>query len=167
MDAEIEAAINTLRNLGEAIGKARPEETRELMASIVSKIELHFVPGTGRRIAREVRQPYSGSASLTDKTTNIRFGTIFLKKMLERFDDNQVLATAAYNAGPLSVEDWLPDSGQIDARIWIENIPYDETRQYVRRVLTAERELQQAQLLQRLRRPLRRGFSGDHDSGLG
>jgi soluble lytic murein transglycosylase len=58
--------------------------------------------------------------------------------MLERFGENRVLATAAYNAGPLSVEEWLPDTGQIDARIWIENIPYDETRQYVRRVLTAD-----------------------------
>ncbi len=58
--------------------------------------------------------------------------------MLDRFDENRVLATAAYNAGPLNVEDWLPDAGQIDTRIWIENIPYDETRQYVRRVLTAD-----------------------------
>ncbi len=58
--------------------------------------------------------------------------------MLDRFAENRVLATAAYNAGPLSVEDWLPNAGQIDTRIWIENIPYDETRQYVRRVLTAD-----------------------------
>jgi soluble lytic murein transglycosylase len=99
---------------------------------------MQILPGTGRRIAREVRQPYNGSATLTDKTANIRLGTIFLKKMLDRFDENRVLATAAYNAGPLSVEDWLPDAGQIDTRIWIENIPYDETRQYVRRVLTAD-----------------------------
>jgi soluble lytic murein transglycosylase len=57
--------------------------------------------------------------------------------MFERFDENRVLATAAYNTGPLNVEAWLPDSKPLDARIWIENIPYNETRQYVRRVLTA------------------------------
>ena len=55
--------------------------------------------------------------------------------MLNRFADNPVLATAAYNAGPHRVENWLPDSGALDARIWIENIPYNETRSYVRRVL--------------------------------
>jgi soluble lytic murein transglycosylase len=99
---------------------------------------MQILPGTGRRIAREVRYPYYGSATLTDKTANIRLGTLYLGKMLERFGENRVLATAAYNAGPLSVEEWLPDTGQIDARIWIENIPYDETRQYVRRVLTAD-----------------------------
>ena len=58
--------------------------------------------------------------------------------MSDRFDENRVLATAAYNAGPLKVESWRPDADQLDARIWIENIPYNETRSYVRRVLTAD-----------------------------
>jgi soluble lytic murein transglycosylase len=58
--------------------------------------------------------------------------------MYSRFAENKVLATAAYNAGPLRVDDWLPTSGTLDARIWIENIPYNETRGYVRRVLTDE-----------------------------
>jgi len=49
-----------------------------------------------------------------------------------------VLATAAYNAGPHRVDTWLPQSGNIDARAWIENIPFDETRGYVRRVLAAD-----------------------------
>ena len=63
---------------------------------------------------------------------------MYLRKMSDRFDENRVLATAAYNAGPLKVESWLPDADQLDARIWIENIPYNETRSYVRRVLTAD-----------------------------
>jgi soluble lytic murein transglycosylase len=49
-----------------------------------------------------------------------------------------VLATAAYNAGPHRVDTWLPASGEIDARAWIETIPFNETRGYVRRVLEAE-----------------------------
>ena len=49
-----------------------------------------------------------------------------------------MLATAAYNAGPHRVDAWLPQVGNIDARIWIENIPFNETRGYVRRVLAAE-----------------------------
>ncbi len=58
--------------------------------------------------------------------------------MAERYGGNRVLATAAYNAGPRRVDQWLPDSGEIDARIWIEGIPFRETREYVRRVMTAE-----------------------------
>jgi soluble lytic murein transglycosylase len=58
--------------------------------------------------------------------------------MAERYDGNQVPATAAYNAGPHRVDGWLPDDGPIDARIWIENIPFNETRKYVKRVLAAQ-----------------------------
>ena len=49
-----------------------------------------------------------------------------------------MLATAAYNAGPLNVEDWLPEEGDVDTLIWIETIPYNETREYVRRVLATD-----------------------------
>jgi soluble lytic murein transglycosylase len=58
--------------------------------------------------------------------------------MATRYNGNQVLATAAYNAGPHRVDRWLPEDGSIDARIWIENIPFDETRKYVKRVLAAQ-----------------------------
>ncbi len=99
---------------------------------------MQLMPDTGRRTARELELPWSGLATLTDSTSNIRLGTWYLGKMYERFDRNRVLATAAYNAGPLRVDDWLPDSGGLDARIWIENIPFDETRDYVKRVLADE-----------------------------
>jgi soluble lytic murein transglycosylase len=81
---------------------------------------------------------YAGKATLTDPDSNIRLGTAYLQLMMGRFDNNQVLATAAYNAGPLNVAKWLPDEGEIDALIWIENIPFSETRKYVRRVLATD-----------------------------
>lgn len=99
---------------------------------------MQLLPETGKHIAREFNYPYAGRATLTDTSSNIRLGTKYLQKMYKRFDDNPVLATAAYNAGPLRVAKWLPDAEQIDARVWIENIPYNETRSYVRRVLTAD-----------------------------
>ena len=76
--------------------------------------------------------------ALTDPTSNIQLGTSYLGQMAARFDGNRVLATAAYNAGPHRVDNWLPETGSIDARIWIENIPFNETRAYVRRVLGAQ-----------------------------
>lgn len=99
---------------------------------------MQLMPATGRRTAGELNLPYRGLATLTDPASNIRLGATYLGKMLERFEENRVVATAAYNAGPTRVEKWLPASRSLDARIWIENIPYNETRDYVRRVLVSE-----------------------------
>ncbi|MDA0680218.1 MAG: transglycosylase SLT domain-containing protein [Proteobacteria bacterium] len=97
---------------------------------------MQLMPETGRRTALEIQMPWKGQATLTDSSSNIRLGIHYLHKMFYRFAENRVLATAAYNAGPLRVEAWLPETGSLDARIWIENIPFNETRDYVRRVLT-------------------------------
>jgi soluble lytic murein transglycosylase len=99
---------------------------------------MQLMPATARRTAADLKLPYSGLKTLTDPKTNIRLGTAYLAEMLKRFGGNVVLATAAYNAGPHKVEEWLPESERLDARIWIENIPYNETRRFVRRVLEAD-----------------------------
>ena len=99
---------------------------------------MQLMPDTGKQVAREISLPYSGLSTLTDPASNIRLGTAYLGQMAERYGGNRVLATAAYNAGPHRVDRWLPPAGSQDARIWIENIPYNETRNYVRRVLAAE-----------------------------
>jgi len=99
---------------------------------------MQLMPATGREVAREIQLPYTGLNTLTNPQQNIRLGTTYLGQMTERFGGNRVLATAAYNAGPHRVVEWLPEDGSLDARIWIENIPFNETRKYVRRVLEAE-----------------------------
>ena len=121
-----------------AYGVARSESLfmRDIRSSAGAIGIMQLMPDTARRAARELSIPWSGRSTLTDITANIRLGTHYLGQMLDRFDDNPVLATAAYNAGPHRVQSWLPDSGTIDSRIWIENIPYNETRGYVRRVLS-------------------------------
>ncbi len=123
-----------------AYGIARSESLfmRDIRSSAGAIGIMQILPETGRRMAREINQPYSGRATLTDSAINIRLGTMYLRKMFDRFDENKVLATAAYNAGPLKVEAWLPNATPLDARIWIENIPFKETRRFVRRVLTAD-----------------------------
>ncbi|MGW8367875.1 MAG: transglycosylase SLT domain-containing protein [Gammaproteobacteria bacterium] len=99
---------------------------------------MQLMPATGASTARELNLRYSGRASLTDPQVNIALGTTYLGKMLARFDGNQVAATAAYNAGPERVERWLPDSAAMPADVWVETIPFRETRGYVKRVLAAE-----------------------------
>ena len=123
-----------------AYGVARSESLfmRDVRSSAGAIGLMQLMPATGRDVAEEIQLPYSGLDTLTDPDSNIRLGTTYLAQMAERYGGNQVLATAAYNAGPHRVDAWLPETGTIDARIWIENIPFNETRGYVRRVLTAD-----------------------------
>lgn len=99
---------------------------------------MQLMPATGRKVAKAIQMHYTGLATLTNPESNIRLGTTYLGQMAERYNGNQVLATAAYNAGPHRVDRWLPENGTVDARIWIENIPFNETRKYVKRVLAAQ-----------------------------
>ncbi len=95
---------------------------------------MQVMPATGRQIARELRDD-SANPPLLQPDVNIRYGVHYLGRMLERLQDNPVLATAAYNAGPNRVAQWLPTSEALPADVWAETIPYRETRTYVQRVL--------------------------------
>ena len=123
-----------------AYGIARSESLfmRDIRSSAGAIGLMQLMPATGRSVARENNLPYSGLDTLTNPQANIQLGTIYLSQMAERYDGNRVLATAAYNAGPHRVDRWMPEQGSMDARIWIENIPFNETREYVRRVMAAE-----------------------------
>ncbi len=123
-----------------ALGVARSESLfmPDIRSSAGAVGVMQLLPSTGRQSARELNAPFHGQVTLTDPASNIRLGTWYLGRMQARFFDNPVLATAAYNAGPQRVENWLPAKRPLDARVWIETIPYAETRSYVRRVLTAD-----------------------------
>ena len=96
---------------------------------------MQIMPATGRQIAQELQDSTSDpNPTLLDPSRNIRYGAHYLRQMLNRLQDNPVLATAAYNAGPGKAAQWLP-SVATPADLWIETIPYRETRAYVQRVL--------------------------------
>lgn len=96
---------------------------------------MQIMPSTGAQIARELKQTYSASSTLLDPGSNIQFGSYYYKKLLQRFNGHFALAAAAYNAGPHRVDTWLPKSGTMAADIWVETIPFKETRKYVSSVL--------------------------------
>ena len=123
-----------------AYGVARSESLfmRDIRSSAGAVGLMQVMPATGRKVAKAISLPYSGLATLTNPVSNIRLGTSYLGQMAKRYSGNQVLATAAYNAGPHRVDRWLPKNGSLDARVWIENIPFTETRKYVKRVLAAQ-----------------------------
>ncbi len=96
---------------------------------------MQVMPSTARQIARRNSYRYTGTEQLMQAETNILFGTTFLREMMDKFNNNPVLVTGAYNAGPGAVERWLQSLPGQDATIWIEILPYYETRDYIPRVL--------------------------------
>lgn len=94
---------------------------------------MQLMPGTARIAAGAHGLPYSDVDELVDPATNIEIGTAYLGQMLRRFNDNRILATAAYNAGPGRVDRWIDPSLPLD--VWVETIPFRETREYVQSVL--------------------------------
>ncbi len=96
---------------------------------------MQLMPNTGKQIAAELQDSWSNAASLFDPAINLKYGTHYYQKLLRQFNGNPALAAAAYNAGSNRVKNWLPKSGSLPADIWIETIPYKETRGYVASVL--------------------------------
>jgi soluble lytic murein transglycosylase len=94
---------------------------------------MQLMPATGRETARQIGAALANSRQLLEPTKNVLIGTAYLKQMLERFSGSFSLASAAYNAGPHRVQSWLPKSSCVPADIWIDTIPFTETRRYVRR----------------------------------
>lgn len=96
---------------------------------------MQLMPATGAHTARLLRLPKPSRSTLLQTSANLRLGSGYLKRMLDRYNGNPALAAAAYNAGPHRVDRWLPDSGSESVDYWIDTIPFRETRGYVRGVL--------------------------------
>ncbi len=96
---------------------------------------MQLMPATASFTAKLIKIPFKGNSELLDVDRNIELGSAYLKHLVDQYAGNPVLATAAYNAGPQRVNMWKPSAPQA-ADIWIETVPYRETREYIKRVLT-------------------------------
>ncbi len=97
---------------------------------------MQLMPQTGFITAREIHLPITADRDLIDVANNVDVGTRYLADVLMRARDQEPVATAAYNAGPTAAISWLPVRRALPADIWIETIPYRQTRGYVKNVLT-------------------------------
>jgi soluble lytic murein transglycosylase len=95
---------------------------------------MQLMPKTAKQVAKELKHSPLHLDDLFRPDVNIRLGAGYLNKIYRQLQENPVLATAAYNAGPRRVMSWLPDQPQA-SDIWIETIPFHETREYLKRVL--------------------------------
>ena len=98
---------------------------------------MQIIPATGRQLAHQERRKYE-TRDLYDPEINIRYGTLYLKDVLARFNGRVDYALAGYNAGPHRVKRWTGMDMSIDPEVFIEDIPFDETRAYVKLVLRNE-----------------------------
>ncbi len=97
---------------------------------------MQLMPLTAKQLSRKLREPYLSPQQLLNATKNLHLGTAYLNELYKSLGQNIVLATAAYNAGPHRVYQWMPpENVSMDPDIWIENIPFYETREYVKNVL--------------------------------
>jgi soluble lytic murein transglycosylase len=104
---------------------------------------MQLLPETAERVAQEfslveelaTNQTGAVSSKLTEPRVNLALGAAYLRKLLDYFDGNLILAVAAYNAGPKTVALWVGRAGEIPMELFVARIPYAETRNYVERVL--------------------------------
>ncbi|WP_434929955.1 transglycosylase SLT domain-containing protein [Shewanella sp. HL-SH5] len=98
---------------------------------------MQLMPATAKQTAQKNKIPFNDVKDLYKPSVNVMLGSAYYAELLKQFNNNRVLATAAYNAGPGSVKRWLKASnGSLDAMSFIETIPYTETREYVQAVLS-------------------------------
>ena len=125
-----------------ALSVARTET--ELNARAISKAGarglMQLMPGTAKKVAGWIGEEYSRNRLIDDWRYNVRLGETYLARRVSDFGGSYFMAAAAYNAGASRVDRWIgeygdPRRGQIDIVDWIEQIPFNETRNYVQRVM--------------------------------
>lgn len=96
---------------------------------------MQVMPTTARWIAQRLGMKDYRKKLINQLDTNLRLGTYYMKNVLSTLDNNPVLASAAYNAGPGRARQWLGNN-QLEGAIYVECIPFDETRDYVKKVMS-------------------------------
>ena len=101
---------------------------------------MQLMPYTAKKVAKDLKIRYRKKELTRNPQYNVTLGTTYIYEILKRYKNSLPLALASYNAGPNRVKIWLkrygdPRKGQISFINWIESIPLEETRYYVKKVL--------------------------------
>ena len=136
-DAEVNAAAHLAQLAPEIVyGVVRQESLYRIdaVSNAGARGLMQLQPATARTTARHYKRPSPALTDLFDPYINTALGAARLRMLLDEFDGQIPVALAGYNAGTSAVTRWLPQE-PMDSDIWIENIPYNETRGYVQRIL--------------------------------
>ena len=119
------------------LGLLRQESTyRETIRSSVGAIGyVQVMPATGAKVAYLLEEKNYSPLILENPADNLRYGIFYFSKLMERFDSSYPLAVGAYNGGPHNISRWFqPVKDRCDMAEFVEHIPYDETRRYIKKV---------------------------------
>ncbi|MEO9167906.1 MAG: lytic transglycosylase domain-containing protein [Aestuariivirga sp.] len=122
-----------------ALSRQESEFDPDAGSSVGAQGLMQLMPSTARLVAKQVGVAYS-AGRLKEPAYNVQLGSAFLATMVDKFNGSYVLTLIAYNAGPRRSNEWVsyfgdPRSGRVDPIDFVECIPFNETRQYVQKVL--------------------------------
>jgi soluble lytic murein transglycosylase len=123
-----------------ALARQESEFNQFAISSAGARGLMQLMPATAKGVAKTLKVRYQTAKLTDDAAYNVRLGSHYLQDLLRDWDNNYVLALAAYNAGHGRVRRWVQEWGDprhpsVDVIDWIELIPFSETRNYVQRVL--------------------------------
>jgi len=122
-----------------AISRQESNFDTEAVSPANARGVMQLLPATAAGVARRLGIPHQPGQLTSDPAHNIRLGAAYIAERLAQFGGHPVLAAAAYNAGAQRVEEWLVTYGDprtdVDLLDWMEQIPFQETRNYVQRVI--------------------------------
>ncbi len=123
-----------------AVARQESEMNNSAVSRAGARGLMQLRPSTAKAVARSLRIKYDRGRLTTDPLYNLRLGASYLAGLLDRYNGSYAMALAAYNAGPTRVYQWVqtfgdPRSSAVDPIDWIEMLPFEETRNYIQRVL--------------------------------
>jgi soluble lytic murein transglycosylase len=117
-----------------AIARQESRFAPDIVSSAGAVGLMQLMPPTARWVAKQLNRADFRPAQIGDVATNTQFGAFYYKYWLERLEGLPALAAAAYNAGPNRAQAWR-NGAPLEGAIWVETIPFNETRDYVKKVL--------------------------------
>ena len=96
---------------------------------------MQLMPATAKWVANKIGLANYSHSRVNDTETNLLLGTTYMRMVMESLDNHPVLASAAYNAGPGRARKWRADR-PLEGAIYAETIPFNETRDYVKKVMS-------------------------------
>ena len=98
---------------------------------------MQIMPATGKNIAKQIGITNFNVSMLIDPEVNIRMGSYYISQMLSNFSGNKYYALGAYNGSPAVIQKWIAKYGNLDIDEFIESLTYDETKNYIKKVMTS------------------------------
>ncbi len=98
---------------------------------------MQIIPITGKRIAAQIGDQDFNEARLFEEPLSINYSAWYLKELLTKYHQQLPMAIGSYNAGPKAMSRWIEARGEMDTDLFVERIPYLETRNYIKRVISA------------------------------